>query len=53
MSRSDRAIGIALGILVGIAALILFVFFGSSGSIDAPSLNTGSQAPVEKPADSR
>jgi hypothetical protein len=51
MSRSDRAIGIVLGILIGIAALILFVFFGSSGSIDAPSLNTGSQAQVEQPAD--
>jgi hypothetical protein len=52
MSRSDRAIGIVLGILIGIAALILFVFFGSSGSIDAPSLDTGSQAPVERPAES-
>ena len=52
MSRSDRAIGILLGLVIGIAALILFVFFGSSGSIDAPSLDTSAQAPVERPAES-
>jgi hypothetical protein len=40
MSRSDRLIGILLGIVVGVAALIFFIFLGSSGSIDAPSLNT-------------
>ena len=51
MSRTDRAIGIILGLVIGILALILFVFFGSSGSIDAPSLDTP-QAPVERPADS-
>lgn len=39
MSRSDRLIGVFLGILVGIIALILFVFLGSSESIDAPSLD--------------
>lgn len=39
MSRSDRAIGIVLGIVIGIFALIAFVFFGSSGSIDAPSID--------------
>jgi len=52
MSRTDRAIGILLGILIGIAALILFVFFGSSGSIDAPSLDAPPPAPVERPAES-
>ena len=51
MSRTDRAIGIFLGIVVGIAALIIFVFFGSAGSIDAPSLNTQSPPPAEQPAD--
>jgi hypothetical protein len=39
MSRTDRAIGIGLGLIVGLAALILFVFGGSGGSIDAPSLH--------------
>ena len=51
MSRSDRAIGILLGLLIGIAALIVFVFLGSSESIDAPSLDTGTRAPVERPAE--
>lgn len=40
MSRTDRLIGIALGIVVGIVALTLFVFLGSSGSIDAPSIDS-------------
>lgn len=49
MSRTDRAIGIALGIVVGLVALILFVFLGSSGSIDAPSLEERpQQAPPVK-----
>lgn len=39
VSRTDRAIGISLGIVIGIVALILFVFLGSSESIDAPSLD--------------
>ncbi|MFN8152184.1 MAG: hypothetical protein U0R24_13805 [Solirubrobacterales bacterium] len=41
MSRSDRAIGIVLGIVIGIVALVAFVFLGSSGSIDAPSIDHG------------
>jgi hypothetical protein len=43
MSRTDRLIGIGLGIVVGIVALILFIFLGSSDSIDAPSID--GQAP--------
>lgn len=39
MSRSDRLIGIALGLVVGVVALILFIFLGSGGAIDAPSLD--------------
>ena len=39
MSRSDRLIGIALGLVVGVVALILFIFLGSEDSIDAPSLD--------------
>ncbi len=49
MSRSDKAIGITLGIAIGIAALILFVFLGSGNSIDAPSIDT--KPPVEQPND--
>lgn len=41
MSRTDRAIGIVVGLLIGIAALILFVFLGSGSSIDAPSIDQG------------
>lgn len=40
MSRSDRLIGIALGLIVGVVALMLFIFLGSAGSIDAPSLDS-------------
>ena len=39
MSRTDRLIGIALGLVVGVVALILFIFLGSEGAIDAPSLD--------------
>ncbi len=49
MSRSDRAIGIALGLIVGIVALILFVFGVSGDSIDAPSLDSTVPAPVSAP----
>ncbi len=48
MSRSDRAIGIVLGLIIGIAALILFVFLGSGSSIDSPSIDSHQQ--VERPA---
>ncbi len=51
MSRTDRLIGITLGLVIGIAALVLFVFYGSSESIDAPSID--STAPIEKPVDQR
>lgn len=52
MSRTDRAIGIALGLVIGVVALILFIFLGSEGAIDAPSLESGAQqAPArEAPA---
>ncbi len=43
MSRSDRLIGIVLGLLVGVVALILFVFLGSENAIDAPSIDTGAE----------
>lgn len=43
MSHTDRAIGIVLGLLIGIVALILFVFLGSEDAIDAPSLDAPAQ----------
>lgn len=48
MRRTDRAIGIVLGLVIGVVALILFIFLGSSGSIDAPSLNN--QPAASQPA---
>jgi hypothetical protein len=51
---SDRAIGIILGILLGIAVILLFLFLGSRSTIDAPSLSGGSAQtqtqPVAPPA---
>ena len=37
----DRVIGIALGILLGLAVIILFLFLGSRNTIDEPSLSGG------------
>jgi len=52
MSRTDLAIGICLGIVIGLVALVLYVFGGSGGSIDAPSLDhsdaAGTTAPAQK-----
>jgi hypothetical protein len=35
----DRAIGIALGIVLGIAVILIFLFLGSRSTIDEPSIN--------------
>ena len=35
----DRAIGIALGIVLGIAVILIFLFLGSRSTIDAPSIS--------------
>jgi hypothetical protein len=45
----DRAIGIALGLVIGIVAVILFVFLGSQETIDAPSIDKGPPT-IERPA---
>jgi hypothetical protein len=37
----DRVLGIALGVLLGIAVIILFLFLGSRNTIDEPSLSGG------------
>jgi hypothetical protein len=48
--RRDRVIGIALGLILGIAAIVLFVFLGSEETIDAPSIESSSP-PMERPAE--
>ena len=46
---SDRIIGIGLGILLGLAIVIGFVFLGSENTIDAPSLSGEQQdAPTQQ-----
>jgi hypothetical protein len=40
MSRTDRMIGIALGLVIGVVAVVLFVFLGGASSLDAPSLDS-------------
>lgn len=39
MRFTDRLIGIVLGLLLGIAIVVAFVFLGSGETIDAPSLS--------------
>lgn len=39
MRHSDRAIGIVVGILIGLAIVIGFVFLGSGETIDDPSIS--------------
>jgi hypothetical protein len=38
----DRAIGIVLGIVLGLAVVILFLFLGSRSTIDTPDISGGS-----------
>ena len=37
----DRAIGIVLGLLLGVGIVTAFVFLGSEGTIDAPRIDNG------------
>jgi hypothetical protein len=46
----DRALGIALGILLGLAVIILFLFLGSRNTIDEPSLSGGATTTQTQPA---
>lgn len=39
MRARDRAIGIVLGILLGLALIILFLFLGSRETIDSPDIS--------------
>jgi hypothetical protein len=47
---SDRVIGIALGILLGLVIIVLFLFLGSRSTIDEPSLSGGGAQTVTQPA---
>ena len=47
---SDRAIGIALGVLLGLAIIILFLFLGSRSTIDEPSISDGTTQTATQPA---
>jgi uncharacterized membrane protein required for colicin V production len=38
----DRAIGIVLGILLGLAVIVLFLFLGSRSTIDSPDISGNS-----------
>jgi len=37
----DRIVGIGLGVLLGLAVIVLFLFLGSRNTIDEPSLSGG------------
>ncbi|HKH41630.1 MAG TPA: hypothetical protein VKA41_07210 [Solirubrobacterales bacterium] len=45
----DRAIGIALGIVLGVAVILLFLFLGSRDTIDEPSVSGGTTQTVTQP----
>jgi ABC-type Mn2+/Zn2+ transport system permease subunit len=47
---SDRAIGILLGIVLGIAIVLLFLFLGSRNTIDEPSLSGSATQTQTQPA---
>lgn len=52
--RVDLAIGIPVGLIVGIAILVAFLFFGSEGTIDAPrisGIDSGKPAKVRQSDD--
>jgi hypothetical protein len=38
---TDRAVGILIGLILGIAIVVAFVFLGSGDTIDDPSLSGG------------
>jgi hypothetical protein len=48
--RAELTLGIALGVLLGVAIVVGFVFLGSEDTVDAPSIKNGSGAPAPAPA---
>ena len=50
MSRSDRALGIVLGLLAGVAIVAIFVFVFSEDTIDSSQVEgTGSSSEQAEP----
>jgi uncharacterized membrane protein required for colicin V production len=49
---SDRVIGIALGVLLGLLIIVLFLFLGSRSTIDEPSISDGTTETLTQPATS-
>jgi hypothetical protein len=47
---SDRVIGIALGVVLGIAVVLIFLFLGSRSTIDEPSISNIPGATQTQPA---
>ena len=48
MRRGDRLIGIAIGVVLGLAIVAVFVFVFSGDTVDAPSIHNG--ASTQQPA---
>jgi len=46
----DRAVGILLGIVLGIAVILLFLFLGSRDTIDEPSISGATTQTATQPA---
>jgi hypothetical protein len=46
----DRVVGIGLGILLGVAVILLFLFLGSRNTIDQPSISGGTTQTATQPA---
>ena len=46
----DRVVGIALGIVLGLAVIVLFLFLGSRNTIDEPSLSGGATTQTQPAA---
>jgi hypothetical protein len=49
---SDRAVGIGLGVLLGLVIIVLFLFLGSRSTIDEPSISGGTTQTATQPATS-
>ena len=52
MSTGDRAAGIIIGLLLGVAIVLIFVFVFSEDTVDAPSIG-GDSPPAECPSENR
>jgi hypothetical protein len=53
MSRTDIITSVALGVVIGALAVVLFLFLGASKSIDAPALDQDTPAQTHTPGGKR